>query len=105
MPRWDGMPAESLWLTEHRLRAGVRLGGAWLALGRHAEMIGELRLLTVEQPLHQRLHAQLMLALYRTGRQADAFTVYHVLRLRLTDALGLEPGAELRRLYDRMLRG
>ncbi|MEV0402729.1 AfsR/SARP family transcriptional regulator [Actinoallomurus sp. NPDC050550] len=102
---WASLTAEALRLTEQRLRAAVQLGDAWLLLGRHAEMIGELRRLTVEQPLHERLHAQLMLALYRSGRQADAFTVYHVLRLRLIDELGVEPGIELRRLYDRMLRG
>jgi DNA-binding SARP family transcriptional activator len=105
VPRWGALTAEALWLTEQRIRAAVQLGDAWLATGRHAEMIGELRRLTVEQPLHERLHAQLMLALYRSGRQADAFTVYHVLRLRLIDELGVEPAEDLRRLYDRMLRG
>ncbi|MCO6007556.1 AfsR/SARP family transcriptional regulator [Actinoallomurus purpureus] len=105
VPPWGALTAEVLRLTEQRLRAAVQLGDAWLALGRHAELIGELRRLMVEQPLHERLHAQLMLALYRSGRQADAFTVYHVLRLRLIDELGVEPGGDLRRLYDRMLRG
>ena len=75
-----------------------------LALGRHAELVGELRGLTETHPLHERFWGQLMLALYRCGRQAEALSAYGRARGVLVDELGLEPGAELRRLEMDVLR-
>ena len=76
---------------------------AELALGRHARLIGELQGLVGEHPLRERLWAQLMTALYRDGRQADALTAYRTARERLIDEIGIEPGPELRALEARVL--
>src|SRR5262249_10938710 len=62
-----------------------------LALSRHADLVGELGGLVAEQPLRERLRGQLMLALYRSGRQAEALDAYQEARRALTDELGLEP--------------
>jgi class 3 adenylate cyclase len=75
-----------------------------LALGRHAELVGELRALVERHPLRERLRGQLMLALYRSGRQAEALDQYRAARTVLREQLGLEPGAELQRLHTAMLR-
>jgi DNA-binding SARP family transcriptional activator len=64
--------------------------------GRHAEIIGELEALVAEHPLRERLRGQLMLALYRSGRQAEALDVYQETRRVLVDELGIEPGKSLR---------
>ena len=74
-----------------------------LAGGRHGELIGELEQLTREHPWRERLHAQLMLALYRSGRQADALEAYRHARDVLVEQLGLEPGAELVELQEAVL--
>ncbi|WP_051772354.1 AfsR/SARP family transcriptional regulator [Saccharothrix sp. NRRL B-16314] len=66
-----------------------------LALGRHQELIGELRALVGEQPLQERLHAFLMLALYRCGRQADALEAGRRARAVLAEEIGVDPGPEL----------
>ena len=75
-----------------------------LADGRHRELVGELEALIAREPLRERLHAQLMLALYRSGRQADALDAYRHARATLVDQIGVEPGAELRELHAAMLR-
>jgi DNA-binding SARP family transcriptional activator len=75
-----------------------------LATGRHAELIGELDALVLEHPLRERLRAQLMLALYRSGRQSDALAAYRAAHRRLLDELGLEPGTELQALEQAILR-
>jgi DNA-binding SARP family transcriptional activator/tetratricopeptide (TPR) repeat protein len=75
-----------------------------LNLGRHAELILELQGHTAEQPLHERFHAQLMLALYRSGRGAEALAAYDRARGLLARHLGAEPGPELRDLHLRVLR-
>jgi DNA-binding SARP family transcriptional activator len=75
-----------------------------LATGRHAELIGELDGLVLEHPLRERLRAQLMLALYRCGRQSDALQAYRAAHRTLAEELGLEPGAELRSLQQAILR-
>jgi DNA-binding SARP family transcriptional activator len=75
---------------------------AELALGRHAELIGELETLVAEQPHRERLRAQLMLALYRCARQADALAAFRNARAALNE-LGLEPGAHLRTLEKEIL--
>ncbi len=73
-----------------------------LALGRHAELVGELEALVVQHPHRERLRAALMLSLYRSGRQAEALDAYRGARGAL-DELGLEPGVALRRLEKRIL--
>src|SRR5215208_2033588 len=74
-----------------------------LALGRHAGLAGELEALTALHGTRERLHGQLMLALYRSGRQADALDSYRRARARLIDELGLEPGPGLRSLETAIL--
>jgi tetratricopeptide (TPR) repeat protein len=75
-----------------------------LQLGRHAELVGELTELVAAHPLQDRLVAHLMVALHRSGRQAEALQAYHRLRSALADQLGLEPGARLRDLHTAILR-
>jgi DNA-binding SARP family transcriptional activator len=77
---------------------------AELALGRHQELIGELEVLTTTTPHRERLHGQLMLALYRCGRQVDALAVYHRVRKSVLRASGLEPGSALRHLEMAILQ-
>jgi DNA-binding SARP family transcriptional activator/ABC-type branched-subunit amino acid transport system substrate-binding protein/sugar lactone lactonase YvrE len=91
-------------LEEERLEALELRVDADLALGRHAELVPELRTLVARHPLRERLRAQLVLALYRCGRQADALDAYADARRTLVDELGLEPGPDLRRLQDAVLR-
>ncbi|MGH3914440.1 MAG: BTAD domain-containing putative transcriptional regulator, partial [Pseudonocardiaceae bacterium] len=74
-----------------------------LALGRHAELLPELFQLVARHPLRERIRAQLMVALYRSGRQSEALEVYRAGRAILLDDLGLEPGDELRRLEQAIL--
>jgi predicted ATPase/DNA-binding SARP family transcriptional activator len=76
---------------------------AELELGDHAALVGELETVVRAHPLREHPHAQLMLALYRAGRQADALEVYQRFRGRLADELGLEPGPELRALQSQIL--
>ena len=75
-----------------------------LALGRHAELVSELEALVAAQPLRERPRAQLMLALYRSGRQADALAAYRTARETLVEELGIDPGPELRELEAAILR-
>jgi DNA-binding SARP family transcriptional activator/class 3 adenylate cyclase len=75
-----------------------------LELGKHGELIGELDTLVARHPLRERLRGQLMLALYRAGRQAEALDVYHVGRRALVDELGIEPSPELQALHAGILR-
>jgi predicted ATPase/DNA-binding SARP family transcriptional activator len=91
-------------LEELRLLALEERSEAQLRLGRHAAVVGQLRELAVAHPLRERMQAQLMLALYRCGRQTEALDVYSSLQSRLRDELGLEPGAELRELQRRILQ-
>ena len=90
-------------LEELRLVALERRLEADLALGRDAELVGELETLIAAHPLRERLRAQLMVALYRSGRQADALAAYRGARSEL-DQLGIEPGTELRELEQAVLR-
>jgi predicted ATPase/DNA-binding SARP family transcriptional activator len=98
-----GCEAAARELEELRLRAVEERIDAGLAVGRHAELVGELERLVGEQPFRERLRAQLMLALYRSGRQADALGAYVDARRALVEELGLEPGPELRRLEAAIL--
>jgi DNA-binding SARP family transcriptional activator len=86
-----------------RLRALERRIDADLALGRHANLIGELEGLAAEYGLHERFHEQLMLALYRSGCQADALRAYQDARRVLAEELGLNPGPALRAMEAAIL--
>jgi DNA-binding SARP family transcriptional activator len=92
-------------LTEIRLQALELRIEADLRLGCAAEVIGELRRLTAAHPLRERLHGQLMLALYQGGRQAEALAAYQDARRVLADELGTEPGRELHGLHQQILAG
>ena len=91
-------------LEDERLAALEARVEADLALGRHAELVGELAQLVAAHPLRERLHAQLMLALYRTGRQADALEAFRAARHVLVGELGIEPSPELRTMEAAILR-
>ncbi|HET6641768.1 MAG TPA: BTAD domain-containing putative transcriptional regulator, partial [Gaiellaceae bacterium] len=95
--------AESARLEELRLAATEDRIEAELATGRHAELVAELDALVAQHPLRERLRAQLMVALYRSGRQAEALRVYHETREVLVEELGLEPGRALQRLERAVL--
>ena len=90
-------------LEELRLAALEERIDADLAAGRHADLVGELRARIAEHPLRERLRAQLMLALYRSARQAEALEAYQCARRELLDELGLEPCEALKRLERAIL--
>src|ERR687887_751771 len=97
--RLDGFAArEAERLNEVRLAALLDRIEVDLELGRHAELVGELEALVAAHPLQERFRALLMLALYRSGRQADALELYRATRRLLADELGLDPSSELQRL-------
>jgi DNA-binding SARP family transcriptional activator/ABC-type branched-subunit amino acid transport system substrate-binding protein len=111
---WRGRPLEDFayerfsqsamaQLEEKRLVALEDRIDADLALGEHAGLVAELESLVREHPLRERLHEQLMLALYRSGRQADALAHYQAARGTLIDQLGIEPGPGLRELERSIL--
>ena len=91
-------------LEELRLAALERRIEADLELGRHADLVGELDALVKEHPLRERMRSQHMLALYRSGRQADALGSYQEARATLVDELGIEPGPVLHQLELAILR-
>jgi DNA-binding SARP family transcriptional activator len=90
-------------LREARLAALEQRIDADLAAGHHAALVGELEGLVSEHPLRERLWAQLMLALYRSSRQAEALEAYRAARRSLSEELGLEPGTELKQLEQAIL--
>ena len=90
-------------LSELRLQAAEWRAEAGLALGRHAELVGELAGWCAAEPLRERFAVLRMLALYRSGRQADALAAFQQARRMLVDELGVEPGEELRRLHQQVL--
>jgi DNA-binding SARP family transcriptional activator/tetratricopeptide (TPR) repeat protein len=96
--------AEIARLEEQRLAALEARIEADLAAGRHAELVGELRRLVAVNATRERLAAQLMLALYRCGRQTDALEVYQDTRRVLVNEIGVEPGPGLRELQEAILR-
>ncbi|MFC5007239.1 BTAD domain-containing putative transcriptional regulator [Dactylosporangium cerinum] len=112
---WRGAPLADAgglpWLDEQ----AERLGQLWLRgrraliearldLGQHADLLPDLEQLTREHPFDEQLHGQLILALYRLGRQADALAAFRRLRRTLHDDLGIEPGAAVRDLESAILR-
>ncbi|HEU4421180.1 MAG TPA: BTAD domain-containing putative transcriptional regulator [Pilimelia sp.] len=112
---WRGEPLADV--GAHRLREieGARLAELYLqavesrveadlAVGRHAELVGELRRLVADYPLREAFCGQLMTALYRSGRQAEALAAYRAQRELLADELGVEPGPALQRIHQAMLR-
>jgi WD40 repeat protein/DNA-binding SARP family transcriptional activator len=95
--------AEIARLEERRWVAFEAWVDAELAMGRHADLVGELEAAVKEQPLRERLHGRLMLALYRCGRQAEALEAYRNARATLVEQIGVEPNAELRDLHQAIL--
>ncbi len=95
--------AEIARLQESRLAAIEARIDADLALGEHTRLVAELEALVHQHPLRERLIAQLMLALYRSGRQAEALECYRAARKRLVDELGLDPGRDLQELEGAIL--
>jgi DNA-binding SARP family transcriptional activator len=91
-------------LEELRMAVLEQRMDADLAVGRHAELVGELEALIVRNPLRERLRFLLMLALYRSARQAEALDAYRAARRELSEELGLEPSEELKRLERSVLR-
>jgi DNA-binding SARP family transcriptional activator len=111
---WQGPPLAGLpatpWLDAQAARLDARHADAveaWadakLALGQGAELVGELQARVPAWPLRERLRGQLMVALYRAGRQADALAAFRTARATLVDELGIEPGPELVRLQHAIL--
>jgi DNA-binding SARP family transcriptional activator/tetratricopeptide (TPR) repeat protein len=98
--RAHAVPLEELRLTAFEERVALDL-----ALGRGAEVTGELRALVSAHPLRERAWGQLMLALDQAGRRSEALGAYQEVRRLLVDELGLEPGAELREAHERVLAG
>ena len=99
----EACAAEAARLAELRLGAVEERVEADLALGRHRELLAELEGLTREHPLRERLWGQLLVALYRCGRQAEALLSFQRARATLVEELGIEPGVELRRLQAAIL--
>jgi DNA-binding SARP family transcriptional activator len=110
---WKGTPltgvkgefaeAERVRLDQVRLAAVEDLAAADIELGRHVEAAGDLAALAKEHPFRERPRELLMLALYRSGRQAEALAVFDEVRRLLSDELGLDPGRDLREMHQRIL--
>ncbi|WP_158673768.1 AfsR/SARP family transcriptional regulator [Streptomyces klenkii] len=112
---WHGQPfadieSESLHrevtprLRESWITAGERYHDVCLSLGRHDQIVGELRALTHKYPFHERRWIQLMTALHRCGRRGEALQAYAAMRRSFRDEPGVEPGEEARQLHLAMLR-
>jgi DNA-binding SARP family transcriptional activator len=112
---WRGPPLADLEFESFAQSEIARLGElrlsvledrieAELEAGLHSELVGELESLADEHPLRERLRGQLMLALYRSGRQAEALQIYHDTRRVLVDELGIDPSTTLQHLHGAILR-
>ena len=102
---WRGEPLyDAGRLDELRATALEERAEAKLALGRHAQLVADLEQLIAERPERERPRAQLMLALYRSGRQEEALALFRKTRDDLVERLGIEPGPELRELHARILQ-
>jgi len=99
-----GLRIEAARLEELRLGATEDRIEADLALARHEDVVDELQALAAMHPLRERVHGQLMIALYRGGRQAEALAAYQAARQTLVEELGLEPGPALQRLECAILK-
>ncbi|MBB5493539.1 AfsR/SARP family transcriptional regulator [Nocardiopsis metallicus] len=99
------LASEAAHLEEERVDATEAYLNIELELGRHTELVSEINALVEAHPLRENLRAQLMLALYRSGRQAEALEVYRVGRDLLVEELGLEPGRRLRDMERAVLAG
>lgn len=104
VPATPALERETTRLREHRLLATEELFDAELALGNDAKLVPELRQHVAQNPLRGHSTGQLMLALHRCARTAEALEVYHQLARRLAEELGIDPPLELRRLYAAILR-
>jgi predicted ATPase/DNA-binding SARP family transcriptional activator len=112
---WRGEPFPSIdtpWVNDvrnaletERLSAELDRNDAALRAGRHAELLGRLTAALQAHPLDERLAGQLMLAQYRSGRQADALDTYRHMRERLVEELGVDPSPPLRDVYQTILEG
>ena len=100
----DRTQAEIARLDELHLAETEARIDAMLAAGNDAELVPELEELIAAQPFRERLQAQLMLALYRSGRQVDALEAFQTARRSLDEDLGLEPGPDLQELQRAILR-
>ena len=109
-PALDDVADEPFAAAEIRRLEDLRASAREVAIdqdldaGRHREVLPELESLLAQEPLRERLHAQRMLALYRSGRQADALEAYRRARATLVEQIGVEPGPELRRMHEAILR-
>ena len=97
-PRANALEAE-------RIAAERDLTDLRLRLGEHGALLGDLATQAHQHPLDERLAAQLMLALYRSGRTGDALAHYRDVRIRLATELGIDPGRALQQMHQRILRG
>ncbi|WP_143050099.1 AfsR/SARP family transcriptional regulator [Asanoa ishikariensis] len=109
-PALDGLATPHLQaaaerIEERRLAAVEKRIQIELDLGRHGELVPELTGLASAHPYREGLHGRLMLALYRAGRQAEALEAFRRARLLLSEQLGVEPGPDLQRLHEAVLRG
>ncbi|MFF8945953.1 BTAD domain-containing putative transcriptional regulator [Streptomyces sp. NPDC014864] len=104
VPPTPALEAEAMRLAGYRTQARESRIEARLRLGRHEAVLDELDALVAEHPLREGLRGQLMLALYRAGRQADALAAYQDLRHQLVEELGIEPGPPLQQLHQQILR-
>ncbi|MFI6094329.1 BTAD domain-containing putative transcriptional regulator [Lentzea sp. NPDC051213] len=113
---WRGLPLEGLTvgpslvaeltrLQERRLTVAEQHARLAIELGQGERLVGELRRLTKQFPLREQLWLQLMHALHRAGRPAEALQTFEDLRVLLAEELGTDPGAELREMHARLLRG
>ncbi len=100
-----GLQAELSRLEDRRLTVAERHARAMIELGHGDRLIGDLLKLTALAPLREQLWFQLMRALHRAGRTAEALRAFEDLRVLLADELGVDPGPELRELHERLLRG
>lgn len=103
VPPTPAVETETTRLVAAHTQARELLIEARLRLGHHEAVLGELQTMSAEHPLREALRGRLMLALYRSGRQADALAAYRNLHRRLAEDLGIEPGPPLQELHQRIL--
>lgn len=102
-PRTASLAAAATWLTEKRLAAREECFDTALAVAPSTEVVTELTEFVAAHPLRGRAVGQLMLALYRSGRQAEALEQYQRIQHALAEEMGIDPGADLRQLHQKVL--